>query len=177
MSGGLLVGIAAVGLGWVYVTKGATKVAPKVDEMKASGESPAVASDAAVVAAETCQSTNTVEAVKAAIDCESKAPVIGDVPVSGADGGQVLPVKMGGPEGESIMVIDPDKSTGGADPATQSTALHTQLPDDSPPAFWAGNSEDAILSTKYGISGARGITDQQAANAYRDAAVWSNEVF
>jgi hypothetical protein len=50
-------------------------------------------------------------------------------------------------------------------------------PVQSPPIYNNGNTEDSILAAKYGFHGGRGLTKDQIARCYGEAAIWSNEVF
>lgn len=170
MSGPLLLGIAAVGVGWAWCTRG-KETTPAVAETKEAAGAVAPA-DGAVVGAEVPVRTVGLAAVKDAVDGESKAPTLGDIPISGSDGGQVLPVVFDSPEGG--IKIPPNQSTGGADPATQQTAIHS---DETPPVIAQGDTSNTILQALYGAGCGSGMTGQQIGNAIRDSAVWSGEVF
>lgn len=169
MSGSLLLGIAAFGAGWMYITRDAKK-AVQPDTAAASAVA-AAAADAATVAAATPPGA---AATIVAVDNESPAPHIGDS-VAGVDGGQVMPVDPVIVEGH-IVAGDSDKSTGGADPSVQRTAINREKPDETPPAI-PGDALKAILGSKYGIEGIDGLTTKQISDAYRDSAAWSSEVF
>jgi len=168
MSGPLLIGIAAVGVGWMWIHRSPGPAATSSRNTAAQDADAATVDDAAHAG---------MPAVIAAVDGESPATSIGD-PVTGVEGGQILPIDQhDGGAGQQILAIDPTKSTGGADPSTQPTSLHDGKPEDSPPAIVQGDTEDTIIASKYGICGADGLTRSQVSNAYRDSAVWSGEVF
>jgi hypothetical protein len=168
MSGPLLLGIAAVGVTWAYVTRDvkATVLAVEVSP-------PAPDSDKAVVATQIAPGDG-IDGVTKAVGC-SDAKTVGDVPVAGSDGGQVLPVDYKAIEG-GLIIGDGTKSTGGADPATQATRIHTGEPFESPP-FISGDTQTAILESVYGPSGAAGLTSAQISETLRENALWSREVF
>lgn len=182
MSGPLLLGIAAVGVGWAWLSRDPREV-HAVDSAPATAVAGAAA-DAATVAAETGHGDSGTAAVTCAVEDGSPSRTVGDVGVTGADGGQVLPVNYSGPDGQSQMVIDPNKSTGGADPSTQSSGLwagpRDTVRDGGPvksPIQTPGDQEDVILQAKYGKNGSQGMTRQAATQAFRESAFWSGEVF
>src|SRR5690348_10018244 len=144
MSGPLLLSIAAIGVGWAWIHRNGDGDNTPPTTVAVNFAHP----DDATVATEVAQATAGAAAVKAAIDCESKATTIGDIPIEGSDGGQVLPVSFVAPEGG--LVIDNTKSTGGADPSTQETSLHTNTPVDAKPPMYSGNTLDVAIAAKYG---------------------------
>jgi hypothetical protein len=168
MYGPLLIGITAFGVAWAWCFRGHRTTQAVIDTKDAAGGT----AEPATVSTEVQQSQVGLDAVKSAVDSESSAPTVGDIPVAGSDGGQVLPAELNPTEGG--LIIPGDKSTGGADPSTQQTAIHT---DDTPPAITQGDTESLILQSKYGAGGGTGLTDQQISNTIRDSAIWSGEVF
>jgi hypothetical protein len=176
MSGPLLIGIAAVGVGWAWLHREGDKTPAAIGKTIVADGTPVSADEAnhATVATEVPQATQGVAAVASAVAASSYATTIGHVPVEGSDGGQVIPVSYEGPDGTTALVIDRTKSTGGADPATQMTALHNG---ESPPIIAQGDTHATILATLFGPCGGDGLTEMQKSNAIRDSAVWSNEVF
>lgn len=177
MSGPLLLGIAAVGVGWAWIHK--SQSSPPIATV--SSNPGAVAADRSTVGEQLPPISGNPESgiatVTSAIDGESHAPQTSDIPVQGSDGGQVLPVAFAGPDGQSILVVNPTGSTGGADPSTQQTGAHTNRPDDAAPLLTTGDTQSAVLAAKYGACGSDGLTRSQISNAYRDSVVWSGEVF
>lgn len=176
MSGPLLLGIAAVGVGWAWIHRAhpAPAVTVSADPSKTAADTETVGEQLPPL---TGDPTSGVAAVTVAIDKESHAPGPTDIPVQGSDGGQVISAGFAGPDGQSIMVIDPMASTGGADPSTQQTGAHNNRTNDANPLLMQGDTSQAILAAKYGVCGADGLTRSQISVAYRDSAVWSNEVF
>lgn len=175
MSGPLLLGIAAVGVGWAWIHRGDSVKQAEKDTAAANSDTAVQpgGADAAVVGAEVPTGMSGCE-IKNAIDSQSTASTIGDIPVAGNDGGQTIPVGFA-PEGG--MVIKGEASTGGADPSTQTTGVSDNKPDDSPPGFVAGDNADTIFALKYGVSGGGGMTQQQLGRAYAESAIYTGEVF
>lgn len=170
MSGPLLLGIAAVGVGWAWLHRDSNTVASTVATTAAAG---AVTGGATAADTQTVptQITPGTSAVTCAVDASSPTPGI-------TNGDNTLPVTTSGEMKQ--IAPDPTASSGGADPATQ------------PSSFWAGTSsienggkppattadtERSIMEARYGDGGSNGMTDAQISNAYRDSAVWSGEVF
>lgn len=169
MSGPLLLGVAAFGVGWMYITRDVKK--PSVPDTSAATNTAAAASDAAIVATEARPG-----AAATIVAGDSPVPTIGEIPVAGADfRANVIP-KDTIIEG-NIIIGDTDKSTGGADPSTQRTAMNrTSDIDVSPPPI-SGDSEADIIAARYGIEGSDGLTRGQIAIAYQDTGFWSGEVW
>lgn len=169
MSGPLLLGIAAVGVGWAFIHRNdGTK--PATDIAAAATAAAGNAADAATADAEV---TTGLGSVQAAVENCSDASTIG-TNVAGTTGGQVLPVDYCAVEA-SVMTVDPKKSLGGADPSSMDSGLDRYM---SPPIIaQSGDSLDAVMTIRYGSAGANGMTKQQIGNAYRESAPWSNEVF
>lgn len=173
MSGPLLLGIAAVGVGWAWVNRKPVTPVP-VESIVAGDATAAAAADEATVGEEIRPGGLTT--VADGVQRESNTVVVGDIPVQGSDGGQVLKGDYDPIENKSL-ILDPTKSTGGADPSTQRNSVHDNLPSDSPPAIMQGDTADTILRTKFGEGGGNGLTADQCSRAYQESAVWSNEVF
>lgn len=171
MSGPLLLGIAAVGIGWAYIHR---------DGPTPPGPIGHAAGDVAeTVGDEVGQAADGVAAVLGSLNggcaTNTTGSTLGAIPVEGSDGGQVVQIKSA--DTPAIVKPDPNASLGGADPSTLDNSLHTGVMVDHSPPFWKGDSMDVIMASRYGVDGAAGMTQQQAGNAYREAAVWSNEVF
>lgn len=173
MSGPLLLGIAAAGIGWAFFTRKDGNAAKEVAKSPPfANPNPA---DSNTLADTPSASDGGIAAIKQALDEESKTTGVETPPIIGSDDGQVLSVKYGTIEAKAL-VVDNTKSTGGADPSTQMTRIHDNDHPDSPPSVIRGDTEDILLAAKYGVCGANGLTRSQIANAYGEASVWANEV-
>jgi hypothetical protein len=169
MSGPLLLGVAAFGVGWMYVTRDVKKAS--VPDTSAASNTAAAASDAAVVSSEIPPG-----AAATIVAADSSAPTIGEIPVAGSDFRANVVPKDSIVEGD-IVIGDSDKSTGGSDPSTQRTAMNrTSDIDVSPPPI-SGDSQSDIIAARYGIEGSEGLTKGQIAIAYQDTGFWSGEVW
>lgn len=168
MSGPLLLGIAAIGVGWAYLHRDTHSEAIR-DATQAGG---AISDAASTVAGAVDAGIDAVRAATAS--CATGDTTIGGTAaVAGVSGGQVLPVDTCATEGG--MVIDPNKSTGGADPSSQDSGLDRYM---SPPII-AESSDGfaAVMNSRFGPSGSNGMTEKQIGEVYRESASWSNEVF
>lgn len=174
MSGPLLLGIVAVGAGWAWVFH-----KPCVHASNASGATDAATNPSATAVESQTVSTENAPDANGKVDAitgGSFAPVLGDIPVAGSDGGVTLPVKT--PLESSTLVIDTSKSTGGADPSTSKVWMNDGKDiQDSPPAPLPGDAQSEIMRVMYGDSGAEGLTDKQIADGFAKSSIWANEVF
>jgi hypothetical protein len=178
MSGPLLIGIVATGaaLTWVFRKHGdATQPAAAATDAAHIAAMPPT--DANTVAA-TDKTTDGLAGVKVAPPAETP-PIIGDQGVGGVDGGQVIKT-INLVEGDTVAV-DHAASTGGADPSTLTTQMHSDAGNgpvvDHAPGLIIGDTQDTVMRMRYGVDGANGMTSQQVSKAYAESAVWSGEVF
>jgi len=180
MSGHLLIGIAAVGVGWAWIHRNPTSNAAKETAETASGKD---ASDADLADKATTKESDGPLGLPDAVGVGDTTPgtssVMGPAPVEGSDGGQVVAAKS---TVEGAVTVDHMASSGGADPSTQQTAANSRTEDDEPSSFVAGDTWDTVLAVRFGKGKGRrgpanGLTRKQEDEAFRDSAIYTNEVF
>lgn len=178
-NGGILLGIAVVGVGVVALGRARATVSQEqaLDPNDAGvsadvGEPQNLVAGAPQMAGEVAKG--------AAGDC-----TLGGDPLAGPTDAQTLPVSYCGPSGEPGLVVDPTRSTGGADPSTQTSGVASDIGVETsggdprgPNGIWAGrDTGDLSYEITWGPAGSKGTTWQQQGAAYERVGRMSGEVW
>lgn len=180
MSVNLLLGITAVGVGWIALGRGRADAAAGA----------ALSVDDAKLAADVGEPQNNLSgaaSVAAAADGSVKGDsTYGGDPIAGVDNcnkAQVASVNYAGPSGEPGIVSSTADSLGGADPSTLRSGVGVAKPDsydrETGGNGWssARNPEEQLYAAAYGPAGAAGVTSVQASAKYAELGRFTGEVW
>jgi hypothetical protein len=182
MSGKILIGLGLAGAGWVFLHRQAKACA--------SADMPVEKADQSSDVGECQNKISTITELGVAVG--EKTMGTGDLGGSNPQGticNNATPVLKWGPCGEGGVSVDHMAPDGGTDPSK--TPTHNTVTDpcvdvgtETPgiiggkyPPVYRGDMASIYEETRYGVSGASGLTKRQAADAYMEIANLTGGVY